>query len=257
MKNCTIDSLSSLNLGQIFFMSLGILPFLTLIPTWVVAKFVWEPMEKDRKIAYELLKQRQNEFKNREPPYSEKYPIKSNIKHVKPSESNIILENTPDGYIALRYNNDEEGFEYWCEKNVSYKNLETASRKYVNTFCCPDIYIDRREHLKEKIKKLTEEINKNLEAKAKLENDTDDDEKDTDKGTSVFATLKTYNSNIKNKSEERDKLNRDDYVCDIANKYIKKGKLSDTKSWLNSKILKEDSTTLMSWLSWKKTDKNN
>lgn len=258
MNNCTVDSPPSLNFGQMFFMSLGMLPFLIFIPTWLVAKFVWEPMEKDRKIAYNLYKQKEKEFRNREPPYAEKYPINSDLKHVKPSENNIILENTPQGYLALRYNNDEEGFEYWSDKNISYINLETVARKYVNTFSCPDIYIDRQEHLKEKIKKLTDEINENLKAKAELEKNKDEepDQENTDKSTSVFATLKTYNSNIKTKSEEREKLNRDDYVCDIANKYIKKGKMSDSKSWLNTNIIKDKSTNMISWLSWKKDKKN-
>lgn len=252
MNDCiyTFDSQPSLNYGQIFFITIGILPFLLCIPPLIMSKLVWEPLKKDGEKAYKLFKDQMKEAK-KNIPYEYKYPVVPDLDN-KVKISNIILEKTPAGYVAMRYNEDEEGFEYWTDHIISYKYLETVARKYVNTFFCTKVYIDRSQCLKEKIMKLTKDIQDNIAAKKELEseeNGSEDEEEDED----VFADLKKYNKNIKTKKEEREKLTRDDYVCDVANKYIKKGQLADNKEWLKGETVANNTKSKMSWLSWKST----
>jgi hypothetical protein len=247
-----VDKDHGLNYGQIFFMVMGMLPFMLCLPPLIVTKCIWEPMEKERQKQLKLYKAAHIAWKKRERPYETKYPVLNHSEN-KPKMNNIIIEKTPDGHVAMRYNAEENGFEYWSDKAILYKYLETVARKYVNTFYCTDIYIDRRKHLKEKINKLTEEIKENIAAKKKMEEDKkngDVKDEDTEEKTDVFASLKTYNKNIKTKTDEKEKLTRDDYVCDIANKYIKKGKFSDSKKWISEE---SDEVSMMSWLSWKNT----
>ena len=250
------DTNTTLNYGQIFFMLVGLLPFLICLPPLFVAKLVWEPLEKERQTQLKLFKEARREWKKRNQSYETKYTLldtsDNNVKI-----NNIIVENTPVGNVAMRYNEVEKGFEYWSDKTIAYKYLETVARKYVNTFHCTDIYIDRGKHLKEKIEKLTNEIKINLEAKEKLEQDKKDissDDTEIDEKTDVFANLKKYNTNIKTNIAEKEKLTRDDYVCDVANKYIKKGKFTDSKNWMSVKLPTSSKKIGMNWDSWKRSN---
>ena len=252
--NCTLEPELSLNFGQTFFITVGMIPFLLCLPPWIVAKFVWQPMELERQEVKRLLNEKLMEYKNREIPYDLKYPLISNITSIDPKINNIIIENTPMGYVAMRYNQEEAGFEYWTDKNVLYSHLETVARKYVNTFCCAEIYIDRKKHLKDKIQRLRDEIKENLEAKKKLE---EEQEKTpavkVKEKENVFASLKKYNTNIKIKTSEKEELTKDDFVCDTANKYIQKGKFIDSKKWVKAEVKTSDTSDgLLHWLSWKK-----
>jgi len=257
MNDCAyaFEPTTNLNYGQIFFMTIGMIPFFICIPTWFVAKFVWQPMEKERLKNRELYKQRLKEWKQRELPYSQKYTLRDDGEDGKqPDITNIILEKTPEGYVAMRYNKDEAGFEYWSDKSIPYNHLETVARRYVNTFHCFDIYINRRKHLQEKITRLTKEIKENIEAKKKLEEEKGSGD-EVEEEVSVFAKLSKYNKKIKDKSDEKEKLTKDDYVCDEANKYIQKGKFKDNKTWMAPPTTGDDKGGSFSWMNWKRQQK--
>ena len=236
--------------------------------TWVVARFIHQPLlikagEEDKEWR-EFLKV---EEENRE--YHTKFPlIKNNDKPLEEPPENILYsDTTPNGFVFIKYNKDEEGFEYSSDKSVEYKNLETIARKYVNYFNCSNIFYDRSALLKDKLDKINEakktivnDIQKNI-------NDSSNNDIDIkEKNDSVFATLKS-NAPKKKKIE---------YVCDNANKYIRrenfKIKLKKlTNEVLNSELLKTDTTKEMqinnetnnnnsrffSWGSWKSKKKMN
>ena len=67
----------------------------------------------------------------------------------------------------MRYHKKDEGFEYWADKDIDYKYLETVARKYVTVFSCRDLYIDRFSLLKEKVKNIKEQIEENKKQPAK------------------------------------------------------------------------------------------
>jgi hypothetical protein len=253
MDECLDMQTTGLNYGQIFFMTLGFLPVLMCFPCWLVAKFIHEPMAIEYKNRHKLW----IEEMKKPPPYEQRYPVKES--EGEPSKktkmNNLVLDKTPDGYVAMRYNADEEGFEYWSDKNVSYKYLETVARKYVNSFGCPGVYIDRGKLLREKLTKLQEQIKKNIEDEKNKKDKEEEEEKEKEEN-SVFADLKNYNSSSKRTSELKKKITKSDIVCDEANKYIKRGKFSDCKSWMKANEGKKEASSTWSWLDWKKSQKS-
>jgi hypothetical protein len=161
----------------------------------------------------------------------------------------------------MQYNSDTEAFEYWSDKTINYKYLEAVSRKYVNSFGCGSLYIDRMGLLKEKVNKIREEIQENLK-KQEEDKEKKDEKKEENKkkDDDVFANLKNYKTSTK--EDLKTKLTKNDVVCDEANKYIRKGKFSDHSEWMASKQdVKEETTTsssssgMMSWLEWKNRSK--
>ena len=82
--------------------------------------------------------------------------------------------------------------------------------------------------------KLQEEIKKNIEDEENKKDGEDEEEEKEEEGN-VFADLKKYNSSSKRTSELKKRITKSDIVCDEANKYIKRGKFSDNKSWMKPK----------------------
>lgn len=63
-------------------------------------------------------------------------------------KNNYVLEMTPLGNIYMRYNNEKKSFQYFSDKNIPYRYLETVGRKYVMTYWCKPIFVDIDEELK-------------------------------------------------------------------------------------------------------------
>ena len=252
---------NNLNYSQMFFITLGLLPVLLTFPCWIVAKYIFEPMMTE----YESRFQELVDLLHIPVPYDEKYSIKDASGNDQTSINNIVVDLTPEGNVAMRYNSDTEAFEYWSDKSITYKYLETVSRKYVNSFGCGSLYIDRLGLLKEKVDKIKDEIKENLkkqeEDKEKKEDESKKQEEDKEeKESDVFANLKNYKTATK--EEVKTKLTKNDVVCDKANKYIRKGKFTEHVEWMACKRdAKEESTTssssggMMSWLEWKNRSK--
>ena len=134
MSNCT------LNWGQIFFINLSLWPTTIFLSFWFIACFVWYPMKK--KFEQQKLPPIPFEYKYLidEKEYDEAHgsDISGNW------DKNYIIVNTPKGNVLIKYSIEEEGFEYWADKIISYPHLEVCARKYVKTFSCIKLYIDRR-----------------------------------------------------------------------------------------------------------------
>ena len=71
--------------------------------------------------------------------YAESYMIKLKLDNM---INNYIYEQTPNGYVILRYNNSKKLFEYYSNSFISNKYLETIGKKYVCTYFCKPIFID-------------------------------------------------------------------------------------------------------------------
>jgi hypothetical protein len=203
------------------------------LPCWIVATFMYKPYMDKLENSTERLKPL---------PFEKQYPIEDagNEKN-SDFENCIVLSNTPQGLVYMKYSEEEDGFEYWTDKAIDYKYLEAVARKYVTIFSCSDIYIDRIELLKEKIDKIKEEIKKNKEeVKSK-----GDKKKKKDKSKDVFASLKS------NKKVVKTKLVRSDIVCEKSNKYIKKGKIEEAE-FGNKKEEKVEPISFSSWKIWRR-----
>lgn len=186
-------------LGAFFILGAG-----HLLASIIIAKYIYLPWVK------------KNELENIEPiiKYEDKFSledIKDTI--VKPEDVSCnvyVSEHTPDGYVIMRYNNKEEGFEYWCDNSsIKYSYLEVVSRKYVDKLLCKNLYKDR----------LKEEEKEELKEDEKEEEGLKEDEKEED---DVFVKPKISKEN--NKKKELRKVSNVE-----GNKYIKKGKINELK----------------------------
>jgi hypothetical protein len=179
----------------------------------IVAKYIYLPWV------------RKNELENIEPvvKYEDKFSlddIKDTIVEPEDVSCNVyVSEHTPDGYVIMRYNNEEEGFEYWCDNSsIKYNYLEVVSRKYIDKLLCKNLYKDRMKKEEEK----GEEIEEKEEEIEEKEEESDD----------VFVKSKISKEN-NNKKEERKISNVE------GNKYIRKGKINELKIFKIEKKKKE------------------
>jgi len=60
-------------------------------------------------------------------------------------KSSILYETTPIGNVVMFYDNDKKSFEYYSDKVIPHRFLETVSRKYVTYFNCKAIYSQDKE----------------------------------------------------------------------------------------------------------------
>ena len=112
----------------------------TLFAMWFVAYFMYVPQ-------LERLKDIDEEDEKVEIPFEFKYPIKyaKNTNNMESIDTCSVFCTTPNGEVYMKYNNGNEGFDYWCSnKNIKYKYLETVARKFVTIFNCSDLYVMRK-----------------------------------------------------------------------------------------------------------------
>ena len=186
----------------------------------------------------------------------EKLSINNNV-----SKNVSVMEKTPMGTVIIRYNQEREGFEYWCDdKNVKFDFLETVARKFVMMNFCVQLYHDRHKDIKEQkeefekismeeaqaeeakeaketkeetkqsSEKKTDEnvLEEQIEEELKTSDDTENDDSDSD--DDVFVKSKTLLQKAKPeignaKNEEAAKPN--EIVARKANKYFYIGKVKE------------------------------
>jgi hypothetical protein len=202
-----MDILNNIQLFGVFFIwSVG-----HLFASIIVAKYIYLPWV------------RKNELENIEPvvKYEDKFSlddIKDTIVEPEDVSCNVyVSEHTPEGYVIMRYNNEEEGFEYWCDNtSIKYNYLEVVSRKYVDKLLCKNLYKDRMKKEEEPEEEEPEE------KEEELEEELDD----------IFVKPKISKENNKKKEERK--------ISNVeGNKYIRKGKINDLKIFKIEKKKKE------------------
>jgi hypothetical protein len=57
----------------------------------------------------------------------------------------FIIEKTPIGNVIMQYDVDKEAFVYYSDNMIPFRYLETVARKYVCTYNCKELYIERHE----------------------------------------------------------------------------------------------------------------
>ena len=198
-------------------------PLVFVTSSWIVAKFIWEPM----------VKKSIEQTKSLPPlPYEQRYPfiydetIQDNSGNILVSA--MVLEHTPQGCVLLQYNEDQRAFDYWADAEVQYKYLETVCRKFVQSFRCEHLYINRYEELNKNWKLMKEEAEK-------AEKEEKEGKKEVD---SVFATLKAANP----PSKKRRRVP----TCNKANKYIKRGRLNEC-DYFKSPLSEKNSFSFDDW----------
>jgi hypothetical protein len=242
-------------LFPIFFF-ISFIPFTILLSTWVVAKFMYIPhLESVKNEILESSDEEEEEEEEEEILYEDKYPIdeelvnkdlktdnkdlktdnkdlktdnkdlKTDNKDLK-TDNDTVCELTPDGLVFLKYNERDEGFNWWCDnQHTAYKYLETVARKYVKVYQCTNLYIDRKKELQNQI-----DGEKEKEEREKMESE-DKKEETKDNDEDLF---------VKFKPSEKIKPKKDKNKASIrGNKYKYYGKISDFKI-IKKKIKKQD-----------------
>ena len=111
-------------------------------------------------------------------------------------KNSFIMENTPNGNVTMCYNSDKKTFEYYSDKVMPYRYLETVARKYVTSFYCKPLYINIADEIKNAENKMIEE---------KIRKEETQKEKEAEENINlkppkdVFVKLKNYNKESSNK----------------------------------------------------------
>jgi len=147
--------------------------------------------------------------------YEEKYnthfskALNDNFNLIGNFKNNFIIENTPLGNVSMYYNSERECFEYYSDRVIPYRYLETVGKKYVYTFRCKDIFIDMKEELErqkhkqedqeqeqQKQEQQKQEQQKQEQQKQEQQNQEQPKEKEQipNKKRNLFVKLKNYNN---------------------------------------------------------------
>ena len=110
------------------------------LSTWIVAKFIWWPMVK--------------KYESEEPlpplPYADRWPlceITEETEQLEELKQNVIMEHTSNGPIFMRYNHEQEGFDYWSNDDIEYAELNATARKYALMYQCRNAYTETDEKI--------------------------------------------------------------------------------------------------------------
>ena len=78
--------------------------------------------------------------------YLKKYAELSSGSYDKETLSrSFIMEQTPVGNVIMQYDVQKEIFVYYSDNNIPFRYLETVARKYVCSFFCKELYVERQE----------------------------------------------------------------------------------------------------------------
>ncbi len=156
-------------------------------------------------------------------------------------EESVVVENTPNGVVLMKYCVDSEAFLYWSEFNrITYGELQTVARKFVSVFNCKQLYkitdLDNEEKKHESDAEETEEPTEETEEPSEeTEEPSDETEEPTEeKPKSVFADLKA-NKKIAEAKEKSKSLDSETFQ---TNRYIRVGSFNDFKYNMNEKSKK-------------------
>ena len=227
-----------------FLLLLSLIPVSALTSAWLVAKFVYEPHM--RKAAME---EDWSDDEEEEELYEDKYCldfVKQNDEE-KNYKNLIVQEATPDGSVFMKYNEDNESFDYWCDnKEIKYVYLEVVARKYCTMFGCPEIYIDRGKDIQRQ-----KELEKQAEEKANMKEE-DKKEEEVDSDDELFAKLKKPQEVKKSVSKKKVET-----AAVRSNKYRRVGKISEMILLQKVKSNKEPKKkmTFSDWVSFSKNSK--
>ena len=221
------------NYGQSFFIMLSLIPTSILLSSWAVARFIWLPWIEHL-----------NSLPEPKISYEKRYLITDDdieclngTKDYKSLKDKTLTEETPAGDIFFRYNHDNEGFEFWCDKHPSYQILNTVARKYVKKFSCVDLYIDKREEAWKEFCRLRKEKEKKKEEK---------EEEKEEENSSVFAKFKSYNKGDGGRAREDSGA----IAAKNANKFSRRGKFKESPPFKKKKEEQKKIGKDLSWGNW-------
>ena len=229
-----------------FLLLLSLIPVSALTSAWLVAKFVYEPHMRQVENEKDWSDYEEEEEEEEEV-YEDKYCLDFVNKNdeKKNHDSLMVQETTPDGSVFMKYNEENESFDYWCDnKEIKYVYLEVVARKYCTMFGCPEIYIDRGKEIQRQ-----KELEKQAEEQAAM---NEEDKEEVDSDDELFAKLKKPQE-VKKSVEKK----KSETAAVRANKYKRIGKISEMVLLKSIKPVAETKKkmTFSDWVSFSKNTK--
>lgn len=221
-----------MNPAATFFLLLGMIPISIL--------FAMISISQHMRLTGDLIIEEDEDIV-KEIPYHEKYPLQKNNNTNKEPNTELlsVMEYTPNGNVFMKYNLENEGFDYWSDyKEIPFNHLETVARKYVNTFNCTDLYLREEDESEDESEYSSDFDEETISDEEKTEEQ--DQSKQPDSDDEIFAKFKTTEK-IKEVVEEEGA---------IVNKFRYKGKLVDILEF-KQKINKKEAPKNISFSSWK------
>jgi hypothetical protein len=74
--------------------------------------------------------------------YKEKFRLLENNNATSDLKNNILIEETPIGNVIMFYNPENFRFEFYADKSIPFRYLETVARRYVIMFNCKSVFIE-------------------------------------------------------------------------------------------------------------------
>lgn len=240
-----------MNFAATFFLLLGMIPISVL--------FAMISISQHMRLTGDLIIEEEEEI---EIPFSEKFPLKKNCDSNKEPNTELlsVLECTPNGNVFMKYDLENESFDYWSDyKEIPFSHLEAVARKYVNTFCCTDLYL-REESEEDSEEESQEETSGDEETNSEYSSDFDeDDEQITKDSEDDNSSEKETSQEEKNDSDDEifAKLKSAEKIKEViqeegvvVNKFRYKGKLMDILEFKQKKSKKNEPKNV-SFSSWK------
>jgi len=160
------------------------------------------------------------------------------------SSNSIIFETTPRGNVIMKYNNDTNSIEYFCDFFITNDMLRTVFQKFVLTFKFFPLYYGTFEVIKDSNNDSNKKLTQNNDDKSYSSSSSKKKLSKMDKNNPVFAKFKKYkdvnkdkdNKQIKNykpfKNENQEKNNTSQNNFDFNYSIKRIGKISDAKLFI-------------------------
>jgi len=117
-------------------------------------------------------------------------------------KSRILIENTPRGNVMMYFNPYLLSYHYYSDEQIiPYKVLEQVATRYVVTFRCKDFFIDPEKRPGNKILDVLQKEEDSLKSKKMKVNDITKCVNIQSDSKDVFAALKDYRSEVKEKTD--------------------------------------------------------
>lgn len=120
------------------------------------------------------------------------------------SSNSIIFETTPRGNVIMKYNNDTNSIEYFCDFFITNDMLRTVFQKFVLTFKYFPLYYGTFEVIKDYNDDSNKKLTQNNDDKSYSSSSSKKKLSKMDKNNPVFAKFKKYKDVNKDKDKDKD-----------------------------------------------------
>ena len=162
----------------------------------------------------------------------------------------LELQTDDDDKIIMRWDNDSNRFDYWCDSNITYLELDACAQKYAIDNDCKCLVVNYKQEYDNAVEKwMKENQSKDYEG-AEKDSSSDDEDNTNTPEVNVFATFKNYKKKPINKpDQEKPKI-----TTEKSNQFRGVGSITDYENTYNkNKDEKVSEKSSMVYNEWKQS----